>query len=174
MAILFGTRMISPFGLLGMVTRNRFKRLIHEQYPHMQEDIEHGGMAAYISEVAIDAALMDAPPAKGSTGPSHIEDETGGGDAMELRHRQTGKRSAVKMGIGDDHEFKGQPRAAPLVIFGLTLVDGGPNSLVGCKAGFAGAVIDREVETKGLDTLAGHCDNAKKHAEGQFEYVNKL
>ncbi|KZP04886.1 hypothetical protein FIBSPDRAFT_1054398 [Athelia psychrophila] len=90
MAILFGTRMISPFGLLGMVTRNRFKRLIHEQYPHMQEDIEHGGMAAYISEVAIDAALMDAPSAKGSTSPSHIEDETGGGDAMELRHRQTG------------------------------------------------------------------------------------
>ncbi|KZP28695.1 hypothetical protein FIBSPDRAFT_1039439 [Athelia psychrophila] len=90
MAILFGTRIVSPFGLLGMVTRNRFKRLIHEQYPRMQEDIDHGGMAAYISEVAIDAALMNVPPAKGSTGPSLVGDGAGGGGDIELRHRQTG------------------------------------------------------------------------------------
>ncbi|KZP25049.1 hypothetical protein FIBSPDRAFT_403044 [Athelia psychrophila] len=57
LAILFGTRIISPFGLLGVIARNRFRRLIHEQYPYMQEDIDRGGMAAYISEVAIDAGL---------------------------------------------------------------------------------------------------------------------
>ncbi|KZP24959.1 hypothetical protein FIBSPDRAFT_856313, partial [Athelia psychrophila] len=65
-AIIFGTRAISPFGLLGIVTRNRFKKLIHEQYPRIQEDIERGGMAAYVSEVAIDAGLMDMPPVKGA------------------------------------------------------------------------------------------------------------
>ncbi|KZP14778.1 hypothetical protein FIBSPDRAFT_959370 [Athelia psychrophila] len=85
-----GTRAVSPFGLLGIVTHGRFKRLIHEQYPRMQEDIEHGGMAAYISEVAIDAALMDIPPAKGGTDAASIENEAGGGDAMELRRRQNG------------------------------------------------------------------------------------
>lgn len=53
-----GTRVISPFGLLGMLTRNRFRRLIDEQYPRLQEDIERGGMAAYISEVAIDPGLV--------------------------------------------------------------------------------------------------------------------
>ncbi|KZP03719.1 hypothetical protein FIBSPDRAFT_1055116 [Athelia psychrophila] len=52
-----GTRIISPFGLLGVIARNRFRRLIHEQYPYMQEDIDRGGMAAYVSEVAIDAGL---------------------------------------------------------------------------------------------------------------------
>ncbi|KZP02527.1 hypothetical protein FIBSPDRAFT_905770, partial [Athelia psychrophila] len=58
LAILFGTRAISPFGLLGIITRGRFRRLINEQYPYLQEDIERGGMAAYISEVAIDPGLV--------------------------------------------------------------------------------------------------------------------
>ncbi|KAF7986265.1 hypothetical protein HWV62_35180 [Athelia sp. TMB] len=60
-AILFGTRIISPFGLLGIVARRRFRRLINEQYPRLQEDINRGGMAAYISEIAIDAALVATP-----------------------------------------------------------------------------------------------------------------
>ncbi|KZP04354.1 hypothetical protein FIBSPDRAFT_1054733 [Athelia psychrophila] len=83
-----GTRIVSPFGLLGVVTHNRFKRLIHQQYPHMQGDIDRGGMAAYISEVAIDAALIDSPPAPRSTTPiasSRIGDVEEGGDNNELR-----------------------------------------------------------------------------------------
>lgn len=59
----------------------------------MQENIERGGMAAYISEVAIDTALMDVPSAKGCTGSSEsssIGDEVGGGDVIELRRRTTG------------------------------------------------------------------------------------
>lgn len=44
-----------------MLTRNRYQRLIHEQYPYMQEDIERRGMAAYVSEVAIDAGLIQTP-----------------------------------------------------------------------------------------------------------------
>ncbi|KZP25022.1 hypothetical protein FIBSPDRAFT_929571 [Athelia psychrophila] len=63
LAIMFGTRAISPFGILGMITRNRFKRLIHEQYPYLQEDIERGGMAAYVSEVAIDPGLVQSDSA---------------------------------------------------------------------------------------------------------------
>ncbi|KZP15327.1 hypothetical protein FIBSPDRAFT_1048252 [Athelia psychrophila] len=58
LAILFGSKIISPFGLLGILTRNRLRRLINEQYPHMQEDIKRGGMAAYVSEVAIDPGLV--------------------------------------------------------------------------------------------------------------------
>ncbi|KAF7986324.1 hypothetical protein HWV62_35298 [Athelia sp. TMB] len=74
MAILFGSRAISPFGLLGVATRNRLKRLVREQYPARQEDIENGGrpgMAAYISEVAIDSALMDKSPASSSRSSLH-------------------------------------------------------------------------------------------------------
>ncbi|KZP15334.1 hypothetical protein FIBSPDRAFT_958988 [Athelia psychrophila] len=58
LAILFSTRAISPFGLLGLITRHRFRRLINEQYPRLQEDIEHDGMTTYISEVAIDPGLV--------------------------------------------------------------------------------------------------------------------
>ncbi|KZP07926.1 hypothetical protein FIBSPDRAFT_996577 [Athelia psychrophila] len=93
MAILFGSRIISPFGLLGIVTRNCFKRLIHEQYPLMLEDIDRGGMAAYISEVAIDAALMlDKSSSKGhiSSESSFIGDDAGGADNISLRRLETG------------------------------------------------------------------------------------
>ncbi|KZP19008.1 hypothetical protein FIBSPDRAFT_893019 [Athelia psychrophila] len=96
-AIIFGTRIVSPFGLLGMVTHNRFKRLIHEQFPRMQEDIDHGGMAAYISEVAIDAALIDKPSAQGHTGSaesSFMGDETGEANAVGLRHMPVGSSAS--------------------------------------------------------------------------------
>ncbi|KZP14821.1 hypothetical protein FIBSPDRAFT_1048594 [Athelia psychrophila] len=86
-AIIVGTRFVSPFGLLGLVTRNRFKRLIHEQYPHMQEDIDRGGMVAYISEVAIDAALIDTPTVKGhasSTESTLTGDEMENGNSVGL------------------------------------------------------------------------------------------
>ncbi|KZP05556.1 hypothetical protein FIBSPDRAFT_967186 [Athelia psychrophila] len=96
-AILFGSRVISPFGLLGMVTRDRFKRLIHEQYPRMLDDIERGGMAAYISEVAINAALIDVSSAERRTGSSEsscIGDETGDGNPVGLRHMQVGSSAS--------------------------------------------------------------------------------
>ncbi|KZP13556.1 hypothetical protein FIBSPDRAFT_897326 [Athelia psychrophila] len=92
-AIIFGTCIISPFGLLGLATHNRFKRLIHEQYPRMQEDIDHGGMAAYISEVAIDAALINKPSAQGHTSSAEntcIEDETEEGHIVGQRNIQVG------------------------------------------------------------------------------------
>ncbi|KZP25054.1 hypothetical protein FIBSPDRAFT_1041830 [Athelia psychrophila] len=65
LAILFGSKSISPFGLLGIITRARLRHLINEQYPRLQEDIERGGMAAYISEVAVDPGLVltsNSPP----------------------------------------------------------------------------------------------------------------
>ncbi|KZP14776.1 hypothetical protein FIBSPDRAFT_935566 [Athelia psychrophila] len=110
MAIIFGTRIVSPFGLLGMVTHNHFKELIHKDYPKLQEDIDRRGMAAYISEVAIDAALMDVPPAIRSTGVSPHENEAGDGDSIELRHRQTGSsgsdlESNPLLGRETNHEW---------------------------------------------------------------------
>ncbi|KZP03519.1 hypothetical protein FIBSPDRAFT_941478 [Athelia psychrophila] len=97
-AILFGSRIISPFGLLGVVARKSLKRLIHEQYPHMLEDIECGGMAAYVSEVAIDAALMpDKPSSKECSSfpeSSFIGEDAGGWNTIELNPRQTGSSAS--------------------------------------------------------------------------------
>ncbi|KZP24969.1 hypothetical protein FIBSPDRAFT_929535 [Athelia psychrophila] len=111
MAIVFGTRAISPFGLLGIVTRNRFKKLIHEQYPRIHEDIERGGMAAYVSEVAIDAGLMDVPPVNGQTGSSlssHIGHEPEGEDAISMSHLR-GRSSANHLQLPYDfEEFQGE------------------------------------------------------------------
>ncbi|KZP05545.1 hypothetical protein FIBSPDRAFT_1054027 [Athelia psychrophila] len=93
-----GSRLISPFGLLGIVARKRLKRLIHVQYPHMLEDIECGGMAAYVSEVAIDAALMPDKPfsRERSSSPesSFIGEDAGGWDTIELSPRQTGSSAS--------------------------------------------------------------------------------
>lgn len=53
----------------------------------MQEDIDRGGMAAYISEVAIDAALIDGPTAKGHTSSTEsalIGDEMESGNSVGL------------------------------------------------------------------------------------------
>ncbi|KZP07930.1 hypothetical protein FIBSPDRAFT_996584 [Athelia psychrophila] len=95
-AILFGSRIISPFGFLGIVARNRLKRLIHEQYPRMLEDIERGGMAAYISEVAIDTALMpDKTSSKSrisSSESSFVGDDAG--DNIGLRCLDTGSSAS--------------------------------------------------------------------------------
>ncbi|KZP24966.1 hypothetical protein FIBSPDRAFT_950668 [Athelia psychrophila] len=111
MAIIFGTRAISPFGLLGIVTRNRFKKLIHEQYPRIQEDIERGGMAAYVSEVAIDAGLMDMPPVTGrtTTSPSsHTGHEAEGEDAISMSHLR-GRSSGNHLQLPYDfEEFQGE------------------------------------------------------------------
>ncbi|KZP13198.1 hypothetical protein FIBSPDRAFT_936470 [Athelia psychrophila] len=115
MGILLGNRAISPFGLLGIVTRNRFKRLIHEQYPLIQEDIDRGGMAAYISEVAIDAALMDVPPVKGQTSSSlssHTEHEAGDISMGHLRARSNLSHPELPYII---EEFQGELDNHPLV-----------------------------------------------------------
>lgn len=75
-----------------MITHTHLKRLIHEQYPNMQEDVDRGGMAAYISDVAIDAALLDKPSATGNITSfegsqiAHAE----GRESIELRRRQVG------------------------------------------------------------------------------------
>lgn len=74
--------------MLGMVTRNRFKRLIHEQFARILQVIERGGMAAYISGLAIDAALTDSPLVgqTNASKSSHSRDEKGGGDGISMTH----------------------------------------------------------------------------------------
>ncbi|KAF7986301.1 hypothetical protein HWV62_35252 [Athelia sp. TMB] len=88
-AILFGTRIISPFGLLGILARQRFRHLINLQFPRLQDDIDRGGMAAYISEVAIDAALVNTPEAVRIT---RVASSDSGGDAGEYDRNAVGLR----------------------------------------------------------------------------------
>lgn len=63
----------------------------------MREDIERDGMAAYVSEVAINTALMDAPFSEGKTGFNEspcVGDETGDGNTAGLRHMQAGSSAS--------------------------------------------------------------------------------
>ncbi|KZP15861.1 hypothetical protein FIBSPDRAFT_866759 [Athelia psychrophila] len=111
MAILFGNRAISPYGLLGIVTRNRFKKLIHEQYPFIQEDIDRGCMSAYISEVAIDAALMGSTTVKGpakSSPSSHMGYEAGGEGAIGMGNLRVGSSVSHLRLPYDFEEFQGE------------------------------------------------------------------
>ncbi|KAF7983512.1 hypothetical protein HWV62_21848 [Athelia sp. TMB] len=78
-AIVMGSRPISPFGLFGMVAHKYFKKAINKDFPRMYNDIagiydiagangtqnlgqganeRMRGIAGYISEVAIDTALV--------------------------------------------------------------------------------------------------------------------
>ncbi|KZP25062.1 hypothetical protein FIBSPDRAFT_929604 [Athelia psychrophila] len=91
LAILFGSKAISPFGVLGMLTRKRFARSINAEYPHLQADIEHRGMAAYISEVAIDPGIITglnsaSSQVATSSQRSHPGDDAEGAGLITLRY----------------------------------------------------------------------------------------
>ncbi|KZP25073.1 hypothetical protein FIBSPDRAFT_929611 [Athelia psychrophila] len=101
LAILFGSKIISPFGVLGIVTRDRLRHLINEQYPRLQEDIERGGMAAYVSEVAIDPGLVPnstsahirARAASTQAQASHAGDDAEGAGLIPLRSMEPSNTS---------------------------------------------------------------------------------
>ncbi|KZP14765.1 hypothetical protein FIBSPDRAFT_100323 [Athelia psychrophila] len=116
-AIIFGTRIVSPFGLLGVVTHDRFKLKIKKQFPYMQEDIDRRGMAAYISEVAIDSALIDALSTTEHTTSAtrtRTRDTEEGGDSVQTRRRQTGS-SASHLGLPSAGEELGDRQDIPLL-----------------------------------------------------------
>ena len=110
-----GTRIISPFGLLGIFARRRVKRLINEQYPRLQEDINRGGMAAYISEIAIDAALVATPetlriPVRVASLDSGSDGHGGGRDGIGLRRMDSNPRKNDNSGsvnLGLPYEIVG-------------------------------------------------------------------
>ncbi|KAF7983506.1 hypothetical protein HWV62_21836 [Athelia sp. TMB] len=81
LAIITGSRPISPFGLFGIAARKHFKNAIRDKFPRMRADIEglpdtedeadiekgprkgnlrrqRPGMAAYVNEVAIDTGFV--------------------------------------------------------------------------------------------------------------------
>ncbi|KAF7986264.1 hypothetical protein HWV62_35178 [Athelia sp. TMB] len=113
-AILFGTRVISPFGLLGVAMRSRFRRLINEQYPRLQEDINQGGMAAYVNEVAIDAALTATPisacaPVRVASSDSVSGEGGGGRDDISLRNLEPSPGMDIRStsaGLGLPYEIE--------------------------------------------------------------------
>lgn len=79
----------------------------------MQEDIERGGMAAYISEIAIDAALMDVPHVNDQTNTqsAYFGEEAGGkAGAEDVRMNQ------MLVGLPYDvEEFVGQRESHSLM-----------------------------------------------------------
>jgi hypothetical protein len=58
MAECIGSRAISPFGILALFFRCKYRHLIRQQYPRLRADCEQGGMSSYIRDVAIDVGLV--------------------------------------------------------------------------------------------------------------------
>lgn len=53
-----GSRPISPFGVIGILLRRRFRRLINEQFPLLRGEFAERGLASFIKEVAIDVDFI--------------------------------------------------------------------------------------------------------------------
>ena len=54
-----GSKAISPFGMVGLLVRERLQKGIHEKYPMMQDDLQRRGMASFLRDVEIEVGLLD-------------------------------------------------------------------------------------------------------------------
>lgn len=75
-------------------------------------------MAAYISEVAIDAALMDSPTIHGQSSSlqsSHTRDEAGGEDGIGMSHLRAGSSVSHLHLPYAIEEYQGELDKHPLV-----------------------------------------------------------
>ncbi|EIM89040.1 uncharacterized protein STEHIDRAFT_154732 [Stereum hirsutum FP-91666 SS1] len=59
LAVLFGGKPLSPFGVSGLFPS--FRDRIHKHYPVMEDDLKAGGMASFVEEVAMDIGVLRVP-----------------------------------------------------------------------------------------------------------------
>ena len=52
--------------MMGLLIRDRLRTEISKQFPHLQEETEQQGIAAFVKEVAIDMDFVVDPDAKTS------------------------------------------------------------------------------------------------------------
>lgn len=57
-----GSKPISPLGVLGLLARKKLKEAIHQQYPRLRDEVESGGMASFIRDVAVEVDVLEEAP----------------------------------------------------------------------------------------------------------------
>ncbi|KDQ53295.1 hypothetical protein JAAARDRAFT_432011 [Jaapia argillacea MUCL 33604] len=67
--VLLGSKVISPFGALGIMMREKLRRALHEQYPALRRQMQEGGIATFLSDVAVDLRILDDDAPRDSNPP---------------------------------------------------------------------------------------------------------
>ncbi|KII87840.1 hypothetical protein PLICRDRAFT_125111 [Plicaturopsis crispa FD-325 SS-3] len=83
-ALLFGSKPLSPFGLVGMLARSRIYAAVQELYPSLKKEVNEGGIASFLKDTAVDLAILDSSKPKEET-PDDDPEEQGAEDNMQLR-----------------------------------------------------------------------------------------
>ncbi|KDQ53297.1 hypothetical protein JAAARDRAFT_432060 [Jaapia argillacea MUCL 33604] len=68
---LTGSKVISPFGALGVIMREKIRRALHEQYPALHDHVRAGGMATFLGDIAIDLSILEDDPRSDAHPPIH-------------------------------------------------------------------------------------------------------
>ncbi|KDQ60234.1 hypothetical protein JAAARDRAFT_46017 [Jaapia argillacea MUCL 33604] len=59
LALVFGTKTISPFGTLGLFAHKNLRNAILLQYPNLRDEIRQGGVATFLHDVALELKILD-------------------------------------------------------------------------------------------------------------------
>lgn len=54
-----GSKPISPLGAIGLIARKKLRAAIHKQYPRLRDEVENGGMASFIRDVALEVDVIE-------------------------------------------------------------------------------------------------------------------
>jgi hypothetical protein len=61
-----GGRELSPFGMVGVLLKKKLKEAISMRFPLLKSELNRGGMADFLKEVAVDVDLIDDPHLSGN------------------------------------------------------------------------------------------------------------
>ncbi|KDQ59845.1 hypothetical protein JAAARDRAFT_634023 [Jaapia argillacea MUCL 33604] len=61
-SLILGSKAISPFGILGILIWRKLRSAIRQQYPALGDEIEQGGMATFLHDVAVELDILDDGP----------------------------------------------------------------------------------------------------------------
>ncbi|KDQ59835.1 hypothetical protein JAAARDRAFT_77775 [Jaapia argillacea MUCL 33604] len=61
-SLILGSKAISPFGVLGILIWRKLRSAIRQQYPALGVEIEQGGMATFLHDVAVELDILDDGP----------------------------------------------------------------------------------------------------------------
>ncbi|KDQ64256.1 hypothetical protein JAAARDRAFT_52232 [Jaapia argillacea MUCL 33604] len=62
MAIISGSKVISPFGVVGLILRKQLRHAIRQQYPGLKAEIQAGGMGSFLHDTAIGLSVLRDDP----------------------------------------------------------------------------------------------------------------
>ncbi|KDQ64258.1 hypothetical protein JAAARDRAFT_52234 [Jaapia argillacea MUCL 33604] len=74
--VLFGSKMISPFGILGLILGEKLRRAMDDQYPLLRSQVREGGMATFLSDNVLDLSILEDGSSPGEPSSSRYRESS--------------------------------------------------------------------------------------------------